>query len=90
MNNQKIIFNDEQRNKTNVLANQLSFDSVSSSTRTNLGIRGRDSIKFGVKPQGTSIPKSVDKVVHKPPIQTIKIPDFFPKKNRLRVGLEDK
>ena len=78
MKTQSTSLNGEQLNKTNVLASTLLNDSVSS-PRINLGLGGENSIKFGVKPLGTSLPRNKSRKEFKPPVKTIKFSDYLPK-----------
>ena len=48
-------------------------------TEINLGFGVKRTVKFGVKPLGTSIPKNESRKEFKQPVKKIKIPDYFPK-----------
>ena len=85
MNNRPIKSNGEQLEST---ADSATFCANFSPNQIHLGVKSNDTFRYGLKPQSTSIPKSVESVVHKPPIETIKLSDFLSKKNRDRFFVE--
>ena len=88
MKNHTTTSNSEQLDNKSFLKISTSGRVSSSINRINLGIKFNDSIKYPLKPQSTSIPKRVADIVHKPPIETVKLSDYLPKKQILRFYIE--